>query len=97
MTDRGQGQAPAAGGVGAVGLLAVALIVLKLCGLIDWSWWWVLAPVWMSALLGLAALVVVAALFLWIARDEEKTTEARRRATGGPQPHQHGPAHRWRR
>jgi len=34
------------GGVGFCGLLAVAFIVLKLCKVIDWSWWWVLAPIW---------------------------------------------------
>lgn len=27
-------------------LLAVAFIVLKLCNVIDWSWWWVLSPLW---------------------------------------------------
>jgi phosphoglycerol transferase MdoB-like AlkP superfamily enzyme len=27
-------------------LLAVAFIVLKLCDVIAWSWWWVLAPIW---------------------------------------------------
>lgn len=27
-------------------LLLVAFVVLKLCGVIDWSWWWVLAPGW---------------------------------------------------
>ena len=25
------------------------LVVLKLCGLIDWAWGWVLAPLWMTA------------------------------------------------
>jgi len=39
------------GGVGVVGLLQVAFIVLKLCGVIDWSWWWVLAPTWIGAVL----------------------------------------------
>jgi phosphate/sulfate permease len=29
-----------------VGLLGVAFITLKLCDVIDWSWWWVLAPFW---------------------------------------------------
>lgn len=29
-----------------ISLLAVAFIVLKLCGVINWSWWWVLAPIW---------------------------------------------------
>jgi hypothetical protein len=30
-----------------VGLLGVAFVVLKLCHVIDWSWWWVTAPFWM--------------------------------------------------
>ena len=34
------------GGCGMTGLLQVAFIVLKLCGVINWSWWWVLAPTW---------------------------------------------------
>jgi hypothetical protein len=25
-------------------LLTVLFIALKLCGVIDWSWWWVLSP-----------------------------------------------------
>ena len=27
--------------------LTIVFIVLKLCNVIDWSWWWVLAPLWM--------------------------------------------------
>lgn len=34
------------GGIGFFGLLGVAFIVLKLTGFIDWSWWWVTAPLW---------------------------------------------------
>jgi hypothetical protein len=37
--------------MGALSLFQVAFVVLKLCGVIDWSWWWVLAPVWGEALL----------------------------------------------
>lgn len=46
-------------------LLLVAFIVLKLTGVITWSWWWVLAPLWIPALFVLAAfaLVIVAAAF----------------------------------
>lgn len=33
-----------AGGIGFCGLLAAAFIVLKLTGVINWSWLWVLAP-----------------------------------------------------
>ena len=34
------------GGIGFLGLLTIVFIVLKLCNVIDWSWWWVLAPTW---------------------------------------------------
>jgi len=33
-------------GIGVCGLLGVAFVILKLCGVIDWSWWWVTAPFW---------------------------------------------------
>ena len=36
----------ASGGVGVTGLLQLAFIVLKLCGVINWSWWLVLTPTW---------------------------------------------------
>lgn len=34
------------GGVGFCGVLAIVFIVLKLTGVIAWSWLWVLAPIW---------------------------------------------------
>lgn len=53
-------------GIGVSGLLQVAFIVLKLCGVIDWSWWWVLAPTWGSIALALLA-VLVGLILTWIA------------------------------
>jgi len=35
-------------GIGYSGLLTIVFIVLKLIGKIDWSWWWVLSPIWIS-------------------------------------------------
>ena len=32
-------------------LLGIAFIVLKLCGVIDWHWAWVAAPIWGGILL----------------------------------------------
>jgi len=32
-----------------VDLLTLLFIALKLTGEITWSWWWVLAPIWISA------------------------------------------------
>ena len=34
------------GGIGFLGLLQLALIVLKFCKVITWSWWLVLVPLW---------------------------------------------------
>lgn len=49
----------AAGGIGFCGLLGIAFIVLKLTGVIGWSWLWVLAPLWIPAVITLAIIVIV--------------------------------------
>ncbi len=49
-------------GIGFTGLLTIAFIVLKLCGVITWSWVWVLSPIWISvgiALIATGLLVIV--------------------------------------
>lgn len=48
------------GGIGLGGLLFVVFLVLKLCGTITWSWWWVTAPLWIPAGLALILIVLVA-------------------------------------
>lgn len=47
-------------GIGFTGLLTVAFIVLKLTGVINWSWWWVLSPIWISILLMLIMMFIIA-------------------------------------
>ena len=52
-------------GIGFFGLLAVVFITLKLAGIgavASWSWWWVLAPLWMPALIALVVVIVVVAI-----------------------------------
>lgn len=44
-------------GIGFVGLLQIVFIVLKLCGVIDWKWVWVLAPAWID--IGLAIIILL--------------------------------------
>lgn len=39
-------------------LLTVAFIVLKLCNVITWSWWWVLSPLWIPVVLIILALLI---------------------------------------
>jgi len=51
------------GGIGIGGALAVLFVGLKLTGHIDWSWWWVLSPLW----LGATVVVVFAAVFFIVA------------------------------
>lgn len=58
------------GGVGATSLLQIAFIVLKLCGVINWKWVWVLAPMWISVSIFVLALVV---LFLIDAFKDRKS------------------------
>lgn len=41
------------GGVGFFGLLTILFVALKLTGVIQWSWWWVLSPIWLTSLCGL--------------------------------------------
>ena len=46
------------GGIGFVGVLTIVFIVLKLLGKINWSWVWVLSPIWISAALVTVILVI---------------------------------------
>lgn len=57
----------ASGGVGFTGLLTIVFIVLKLTHVIDWSWWWVLSPVWISA--AITALVLAVVLVVVLVRE----------------------------
>lgn len=56
------------GGIGFCGLLCIVFIVLKLTGNIDWSWWWVLSPIWIPwcVVLGILAIVGMIALILTV-------------------------------
>ena len=46
------------GGLSLSTVLFLIFLVLKLCGVITWSWWWVTAPLWGGIALILAILVV---------------------------------------
>lgn len=51
-------------GLGFFSLLAILFIGLKLTGYINWSWWWVLAPIWGGfAILGVVLLVAL--IIVW--------------------------------
>ncbi len=37
--------------------LLVVFVVLKLIGVISWSWWWVTSPIWIAVVLYIFAIV----------------------------------------
>ena len=43
-------------------LLLVLFVGLKLAGVIAWSWWWVLSPIWLPSAI---VLVIVAVYSFW--------------------------------
>ena len=46
-------------GINFLELLLIAFIVLKLCKVITWSWWWVLSPIWIPLCLFLIFIIVI--------------------------------------
>ena len=53
-------------GIGLDILLTIVFVVLKLCEVITWSWWWVFSPIWISW--GIAILVIaIVAIFCPVA------------------------------
>jgi hypothetical protein len=47
------------GGVSLGGVIFIVFLVLKLTGHIDWSWWWVTAPLWIPIGLFIVFLIVL--------------------------------------
>lgn len=60
-------QKSASGGISLSGAVFIALLVLKLTGTIDWSWWWVTCPLW------LPVAVAVIASILYVILDQRRT------------------------
>ena len=50
------------GGIGFCGLLTLLFIGLKLTNYIDWSWWWVLAPLWIPFLVVVTLVLLLAVI-----------------------------------
>lgn len=47
------------GGIGFVGLLTIVFITLKLTGYINWSWVWVLSPIWIATILVIGLILFI--------------------------------------
>jgi hypothetical protein len=51
-------------GLGVCDVLGIVFIILKLLNVIDWSWWWVLAPFWIPI-----GIVIICAIIIGILGD----------------------------
>jgi hypothetical protein len=60
-------------GGGFSGLLFIAFLILKLCNVITWSWWWVTAPLWIPV-----AFVIVVSIIWAIVLAISEAIEDRR-------------------
>ena len=60
MEERNNGGT--AGGVGFVGLLQILFIGLKLGKVIDWSWLWVLSPLWIGFSIWIILIIIIVLL-----------------------------------
>lgn len=47
------------GSLGIVSILTIIFVILKLCGVIEWSWLWVFSPIWISLLITAIAFAVI--------------------------------------
>ena len=52
-------------GLGFTSALQIVFITLKLIGFINWSWWWVLSPTWIS-IVAILVVALVAAIIVFI-------------------------------
>jgi membrane protein YdbS with pleckstrin-like domain len=60
-------------GISFSGLLFLVFLVLKLVGVIEWSWWWITAPLWIPV-----ALVVVIFVACFIVLSIKELIDTRR-------------------
>ena len=44
-------------------IVQITFVILKLCKVIDWSWWWVLSPTWI-----MAGILVILFIILYVLR-----------------------------
>ena len=50
------------GGIGFAEVLTIVFIVLKLIGVIEWSWLWVLSPLWITVIMVVVLVSIIHAL-----------------------------------
>ena len=52
--------------------ITFVLVVLKLCNVINWSWWWVFSPAWIELAFFVVAGIVVLAVYNSVQKKNEE-------------------------
>lgn len=60
----------AGGGLNILGVVEIVFIILKLLGIINWSWWIVLIPLWID--LGITLLIILVIIVAIIMDNKRK-------------------------
>ena len=66
MDNNNNSHGSSVAGVGLCDLLFVVFLVLKLTHVIDWSWWWITAPLWIPLALVIVVLIIAGIISLFI-------------------------------
>lgn len=56
------------GGLGVCSVVGIVFIILKLVGVIDWSWVWVLSPFWIGIAFWIAVAIVMLLIAFFVSR-----------------------------
>lgn len=58
-------------GNGIVTTTLIVFVTLKLSGKVEWSWWWVLSPVWIPLSVALVSMGVLGLMFLFFSKKKD--------------------------
>jgi hypothetical protein len=83
------------GGIAVCGALGIGLVILKLCGVIDWSWWWVLAPFWILPGVLLVVLVALQPGAAWVGVQRRPLSSKPETGVRPPPEPEYEPVHGW--
>lgn len=59
-------------GITFTGLLTVVFIALKLTGVINWSWWWVLSPIWIPWTIAIILAFIIAIIVAFRQKEDSR-------------------------
>ena len=46
--------------------ITIILLIFKVKNIIDWSWWWIISPIWIPILLTISILFLIFLASLWM-------------------------------